>query len=73
MLAAWVLAAQTGIGLIPDDRFWNVAGVPILPQQIVLTGLLLLLVLPVSQSLVHNVDRYTSLLEPAVVRAMTNI
>ena len=42
MLAVWAIAALTGIGLIADDRFWNVAGVPVLPQQIVLSGLLLL-------------------------------
>jgi hypothetical protein len=45
MLAVWALAGMTGIGLIPDDRFWNVAGIPILPQQLVLTWLLMLLAL----------------------------
>lgn len=36
MLVLWLIIAQTKIGLIPDDRFWNVVGVPLLPQQVVL-------------------------------------
>ena len=50
MLAIWAFAAFTGVGLIPDDRFWNVAGVPLLPQQIVLSGLVLMFFLDLKTS-----------------------
>ena len=30
----WGLIAITGIGIIPDDFYWNVAGVPLLPWQV---------------------------------------
>jgi Dolichyl-phosphate-mannose-protein mannosyltransferase len=30
----WGLVALTGIGIIPDDLYWNVAGVPLLAGQI---------------------------------------
>ena len=45
VLAIWLFIAWSKVGLIPDDRFWNVAGVPFLPQQIVFTLLLLLFML----------------------------
>lgn len=31
---AWGLVALTGIGIIPDELYWNVAGVPILAGQV---------------------------------------
>ncbi|MEJ2487413.1 MAG: hypothetical protein P8Y68_16940, partial [Anaerolineales bacterium] len=48
ILLFWLLISLTRIGIEPDDRFWNVAGVPILPQQLILSGLLLLLLLDLS-------------------------
>ena len=30
----WGLVAVTGIGVVPDDLYWNVAGVPLLAGQI---------------------------------------
>ncbi|MEL7645489.1 MAG: hypothetical protein AAGU04_04370 [Anaerolineaceae bacterium] len=38
----WLLALSTRIGLEPDNRYWNVAGVPVLMNQL---GLILLLAL----------------------------
>jgi len=31
----WVLIALSGIGLIPDDKFWNVAGIPVSAVQVI--------------------------------------
>ena len=42
MIVVWIGVAITRIGLVPDDRYWNVAGVPILPQQLIFVGLLIL-------------------------------
>ncbi len=38
----WLLVVSTRIGLEPDNRFWNVAGVPVLINQLGLTLLLAL-------------------------------
>lgn len=40
MLLIWGFIWISSLGLLPDDRFWNVAGVPLLPQQII--GVILL-------------------------------
>lgn len=45
LLILWGVVSYTGIGLIPDDRFWNIAGVPLLPQQVILTLFFLLFLL----------------------------
>ena len=42
MIVVWIGIALTRIGVEPDDRYWNVAGVPILPQQLILVGLWIL-------------------------------
>jgi hypothetical protein len=62
LLAVWAFAALTGVGLISDDRFWNMAGVPLLPQQIVLSGLVLMFLL----------DLKTSALESRLLRFSNN-
>jgi hypothetical protein len=41
--AIWLLIVVTRIGLNPDDRYWNVAGVPVLLNQLVLIIFLVLL------------------------------
>jgi len=41
-LVFWSGIAITRIGITPDDRYWNIAGVPILPQQIVLVTLIII-------------------------------
>ena len=33
LLALWAFVSVTGIGLVPDDRFWNVPGMPITGLQ----------------------------------------
>ena len=45
LISLWVVVAATRVGITPDDRFWNVAGIPLLPQQIILSCLVLLLLL----------------------------
>ncbi len=44
-LMLWLGIAVTKIGITPDDRFWNVAGVPVLPQQVVFTLLFIFFLL----------------------------
>lgn len=39
LLALWGFIAWTGLGIIPDDRFWNEPGVPLLNAQILFAGL----------------------------------
>lgn len=39
----WLILNQTGIGLLPDNRYWNVAGVPVLAIQFV--GIILISIL----------------------------
>jgi hypothetical protein len=34
ILTVWGLIAITGIGIVPDDLYWNVAGVPLLAWQV---------------------------------------
>ena len=34
MIITWALIASTRLGIDPDDRFWNEAGVPLLNEQI---------------------------------------
>jgi len=41
--AIWLLVVITRIGLNPDDRYWNVAGVPVLLNQLVLIIFLVLI------------------------------
>jgi hypothetical protein len=41
--AFWLLIVVTRIGLNPDDRYWNVAGVPVLLNQLVLIIFLVLM------------------------------
>jgi len=41
--AIWLLIIVTRIGLNPDDRYWNVAGVPVLLNQLVLIIFLVLI------------------------------
>ena len=41
--AIWLLIVVTRIGLNPDDRYWNVAGVPVLLNQLVLIIFLVLI------------------------------
>ncbi len=41
--AIWLLVVVTRIGLNPDDRYWNVAGVPVLLNQLVLIIFLVLI------------------------------
>jgi len=45
LLMLWLGIAMTKIGILPDVWFWNPAGVPLLPQQIVFVLLLLLFLL----------------------------
>ncbi len=45
MGVVWVFIAVTGIGIVPDDRFWNIAGVPVLWHQVIFTLLLILFLL----------------------------
>ena len=45
LLILWGVVSYTGIGVIPDDRFWNIAGVPLLPQQVIFTLFFLLFLL----------------------------
>jgi hypothetical protein len=34
IFAVWLFVILTGIGIIPDDRYWNVAGVPVMAKQL---------------------------------------
>ncbi|MBT4308818.1 MAG: hypothetical protein HOD49_00235 [Anaerolineae bacterium] len=33
-IAIWVFIASSGLGISPDDRYWNEAGVPLLNEQV---------------------------------------
>ncbi|MBN2045283.1 MAG: hypothetical protein JW757_09710 [Anaerolineales bacterium] len=50
MLAVWIGIAVTNIGLTPDSKFWNIAGIPILWHQVVFIVLLALCLFDVSRA-----------------------
>ncbi|MBN1372734.1 MAG: hypothetical protein JW987_12405 [Anaerolineaceae bacterium] len=50
LLALWAIVSVTGAGLVPDDRFWNVPGMPITGFQF-FASLLLVTVLIFTQPL----------------------
>ena len=41
--AVWVFIITTGIGIIPDSQYWNVAGVPVMAKQV--AGILFLVLI----------------------------
>ena len=44
LIAVWIFIAISGLGIKPDDHFWNVTGVPLLNEQVVIAVLISLLV-----------------------------
>jgi hypothetical protein len=36
-LLVWLFIAKTGLGVTPDDRYWNEVGIPLLPEQILIS------------------------------------
>ena len=51
----WGIIALTGIGIVPDDRYWKGVGIPLLNEQIVISVL-------VSFSAIYVVRKYPKLL-----------
>ncbi len=40
LVGLWFLIAKTGLGVLPDDRYWNETGVPLLNGQVLWSALL---------------------------------
>ena len=61
-LLLWLFIAQTGFGITPDDRYWNVVSVPILNEQIIASLLVSLLFLWLTFMLMKKISKKSVIL-----------
>lgn len=53
LLLLWAFIASTKLGIAPDDRYWNEAGMPLLNEQILWSGILAFLLIYIVQKKSH--------------------